>query len=226
MSTVMSEITINFFELQQIERGKRLKSARIEAGLGLLEFAARVGVHRNTQRNYENGTRVLSAEYCKAIATLGIDVQYIFSGVTVTDSPARAKKIAELVSTKRDIGIEPNAMGALIYLLSSSDVSEVIPDNEEALTENQIDDLIKIAFERSEVFYEAYRATDFYFLEAIFKYHYNCRLWCDLIFETVRFYDEIRDVLPLSIPKISIHDGVRIAAEGVERRRNVQKGIE
>lgn len=221
----MRESAKDFFEFQQIERGKRLKSARIEVGLGLLEFAALAGVHRNTQRNYENGTRELSAEYCKAIAALGVDVRFIVSGVTVTDSPARARKIAELVFSKHNIGVEPKAIAALFYLLSSSDVSEVVPNNEEALTEKQINDLIKIAFERSEVFYEAYSATDFYFLEVIFKHQYNCRLWCDLIFETVRFYDEIRDVLPLSIPNISIHDGVRIAAEGVDRRHKAQKNV-
>jgi len=222
----MSKVSINYVELRQIECGKRLKDARKKAGFGLLEFAARAGVHRNTQRNYENGARELSAEYCKTLAELGLDVQYIVSGVTVSDSPARARKIAELVFSKRDIGIESNVIGALFYLLSSSDVCDEIPDNEEALTENQIDDLIKIAFERSEVFYEAYRATDFYFLEILFKHHYNCRLWCDLIFETVRFYDEILDVLPLSVPGVSVRDGVRIAAESVERRRKVQKGIE
>lgn len=219
----MNKDSINYVELRQIECGKRLRDARKKAGFGLLDFAARVGVHRNTQRNYENGARELSAEYCKTLAALGFDVQYIVSGLTVSDSPARARKIAELVFSKRSIGIDPRAIGALFYLLGSSDASEVAPGNEEALTENQIDDLIKITFERSDVFYEAYRATDYYFLEAIFKHHYNCRLWCNLIFETVRFYDEIRDTLPLSIPGISIKDGVRIAAEGVERRHKAQQ---
>lgn len=218
----MNKDSINFVELRQIECGKRLKDARKKAGFGLLDFAARVGVHRNTQRNYENGTRELSAEYCKTLAVLGFDVQYIISGVMVSDSPARARKIAELVFSKRSIGIDPKAIGALFYLLSSSDVSEVAPGTEEALTENQIDDLIKIAFERSDVFYEAYRAIDYYFLEAIFKHYYNCHLWCNLIFETVRFYDEIRETTP-HIPYISVKDGVRVAVEGVERRYKAQQ---
>lgn len=225
----MSAKANTYFEFQQIERGKRLRDARIKIGHGLAEFAALAGVHRNTQRNYENGTRELSAEYCKAIAALGIDVQYVVSGVMVTDCPARARRIAELVFSKRNVGVSPDALAALFFLLSLNDVSMSAPDNEKALTENQIDWLINIAFERSEVFFEAYRATEFYFLPVIFPGidgQYRCHTWADLILETVGFYDEIQDVLPQSIPNISIHDGIRIAAEGVERRRKVQKSTD
>lgn len=216
----MSESLENYFKLQQIARGKRLKDARIKAGLGLLEFATRAGVHRNTQRNYENGTREINTDYCKAIAALGVDVQYIVTGETIADFPIRAANIAELVFTSRNIGVEPKVMAALFYLLGLNDISGMVADNKNILTDNQISDLIKMAFERGEVFYAAHNVVFYYFgmLNRSLELPYNCRQWADLLFETVGLYDEIRDSL-----RLSVEDGLRVAADGVLKRREAQK---
>lgn len=62
-----------FFERLQEER-KRLKMNQTEFG-----DAAQVG--KNTQVNYESGKRKPDSDYLAAIATLGVDVKYIITGV-------------------------------------------------------------------------------------------------------------------------------------------------
>lgn len=216
----MSDIFKEYIEAQQIAQGKRLKEARIKTGLGLLEFAARAGVHRNTQRNYENGTRAIGAEYCKAIDSLVVDVYYIVSGETIADFPLRAGHIANLVFTRRNIGVDPKVMFALFYLLGLNDISKVVKDNEYVLSGNQTSDLITLAFERGEVFYAAYEQFMNFFavLNRELDLRNDCPQWASFLFETVALYDEIRDSLHLSV-----EDGLRIAAEGVLKRHEAQK---
>lgn len=60
--------------------GERLSEERKALGLSKTAFAARLGIHRNTQGNYESGAREPEAAYLAAAAGVGIDVGYVLTG--------------------------------------------------------------------------------------------------------------------------------------------------
>ena len=95
------------------------------------------------------------------------------------------------------------------------------------LSSDNIDLLIKTAFERGEEFSEAYRAISLYLLnsDAVSMDSYgnwNLILLTDLIFKTLNLYDQIKDHL-----LISLHDNIRLVAEQIiksyEKDHELQK---
>lgn len=60
--------------------GDRLRGERIKLGLSQEAFAARGGVKKLAQINYEQGRRQPDAEYLRRIAEIGADVAYILTG--------------------------------------------------------------------------------------------------------------------------------------------------
>ncbi|MEW6679157.1 MAG: helix-turn-helix transcriptional regulator [Pseudomonadota bacterium] len=61
--------------------GERLREERERLGYSLSEFANKIGVHRNTQTNYELGKREFDQAYVEATKTLGVDVTYLLDAV-------------------------------------------------------------------------------------------------------------------------------------------------
>jgi transcriptional regulator with XRE-family HTH domain len=60
--------------------GQRLAEERSRVGMNQTDFAARGGVGRASQVNYETDRRSPDADYLAAISALGVDVQYIVTG--------------------------------------------------------------------------------------------------------------------------------------------------
>lgn len=63
--------------------GKRLRAERERLGLSQEELAARCGVHRRSQGNYELDKRVPDAGYWEAARRHGIDSEYVLTGLFV-----------------------------------------------------------------------------------------------------------------------------------------------
>lgn len=61
--------------------GARLREERERLGLSLSAFAEKVGVHRNTQTNYETGKRDFDQRYVMAAKALGVDLPYLLDGI-------------------------------------------------------------------------------------------------------------------------------------------------
>lgn len=61
--------------------GDRLREERERLGFTLSAFAQKLGVHRNTQTNYELGKRGFDQAYVTAVKALGVDVPYLLDGV-------------------------------------------------------------------------------------------------------------------------------------------------
>lgn len=64
--------------------GERLREERERLGLSQDAFAAKVGIHRNTQNNYEKGSRSFDMTYLHAIKGLGVDFVYVLDGIRAT----------------------------------------------------------------------------------------------------------------------------------------------
>lgn len=63
-----------------LEVAQRLVQERERLGLSRVDFAAAVGVHRNTQANYEKGERVPDAAYLEAAKAVGVNIDYVLHG--------------------------------------------------------------------------------------------------------------------------------------------------
>lgn len=60
--------------------GERLREERERIGLNQDKFGELGGVNRNSQANYEKGTRKPDAAYLAAVAAEGVDVLYVLTG--------------------------------------------------------------------------------------------------------------------------------------------------
>lgn len=65
--------------------GKRLESERKRLGKTSVEFAALVGVHRNTQPKYEKDETTPDAAYWEAAQKVGVNVGYVTTGRSTVD---------------------------------------------------------------------------------------------------------------------------------------------
>lgn len=74
--------------------GERLKEARDALKLNQTAFAALAGTSRQTQSNYEKGERMPDAIYLATIAHVGVDVQYVLTGVRA--------RVGEISTTVRE----------------------------------------------------------------------------------------------------------------------------
>lgn len=61
--------------------GARIRAERLSLGFSQAAFAKKLGIHRNTQGNYESGEREPDATYLAAAAKAGVDIGYVLTGV-------------------------------------------------------------------------------------------------------------------------------------------------
>jgi len=195
------------------KEGERLKNERIRIGLNQAEFAERLGIHKNTQTNYENGKRKPSNEYYAAAAELGINVPYVITGNTILDFPKKAAELAYRVFNCYKNGFNSNAMSALFFMIGSSNLNEEVDGKDDALHSIDMDTLVRLAIERGEEFYEAYSAITLYCHDDLHSEDdkLNVALMTNLIFETINLYDSVKDQFSL----VSIHDNMRLVAQQV-----------
>jgi transcriptional regulator with XRE-family HTH domain len=73
--------------------GARLREERERIGFAKQKaFADQVGVTRESQGNYERGSRSPDADYLSKAAALGVDVQYVVTGYRSRASPPEGQE--------------------------------------------------------------------------------------------------------------------------------------
>jgi transcriptional regulator with XRE-family HTH domain len=60
--------------------GARVRAERRSLGFSQASFAKKLGIHRNTQGNYESGAREPDAAYLAAASKAGVDIGYVLRG--------------------------------------------------------------------------------------------------------------------------------------------------
>ena len=93
----------------------RLRQERKRLGLSQEKFSALGGVTRDTQMNYENGSRKPDSSYLTAIALAGVDVLFLLTGETA-DMPLTAEE-SELLASFRSLDLRGK-----VNLLGMADV--------------------------------------------------------------------------------------------------------
>jgi len=101
------------------EFNDRLKSERKRLGLSQEKFAALGGVTRDTQMNYENGSRKPDSAYLADLAGAGVDVLFLLTG-NASDAPL-TKDESDLLAGFRSLDVRGKAgvLGMLSGLTSS-----------------------------------------------------------------------------------------------------------
>lgn len=74
--------------------GERLKEERTRLGLSQTALGAVAGVGKATQINYEKDSGSPTANYLIAVATVGVDMMYVLSGVR-TPRPVEGLSVTE-----------------------------------------------------------------------------------------------------------------------------------
>lgn len=68
-------------KVPNVERGERIRAARLKAGLSQTAFAEAAGVSKRAQIRYEQGEPP-TADYLAAIDAMGVDVSVVLTGLT------------------------------------------------------------------------------------------------------------------------------------------------
>lgn len=120
--------------IETIAIGKRLRQERERLGISQLNFARIGGVTRESQVHYESGKRSPNNSYWTAVAILGVDIQYIFTGMPSVNIE---EVILHLMKEK-----ESTVINSQILYEKLNDIVQIMPH----LTEKQdelIDELIR-----------------------------------------------------------------------------------
>lgn len=212
----MNKNTDEYFVQLRRGAGARLKSERVRLGLNQSEFAKLLGVHRNTQRSYENGERDPDDKYYKAAANLGLSLPYVLNEIKLDDLPQLARKIAKLVFINTTTNLNADAMSHLFWMLALNELNQNQNSSYE-LSSVEVASLVKLAIERGDVFKEAYSAVYSYASSLISSDDndgLNQPLATSLIIQTINLYDKIK----ANLEGLELHDNVRLAAEAVVRK--------
>jgi transcriptional regulator with XRE-family HTH domain len=76
--------------------GDRLREERERLDLSQVAIAALAGVSRVSQGNYESGKRKPKADYWNAVASIGVDVQYVLTGTRSDKFEAKLRELGEV----------------------------------------------------------------------------------------------------------------------------------
>ncbi|MBA1289160.1 helix-turn-helix domain-containing protein [Pseudomonas japonica] len=103
--------------------GDRLREERERLGLNQTDFAARFGVSKNTQYNYEKGERSPDAVYLCAVQNAGVDALYILLGkrasVTADSLTAIESEIVDYLRRMSAYNVE--SVRRMAYALAGQD---------------------------------------------------------------------------------------------------------
>ncbi|MHC9057768.1 helix-turn-helix domain-containing protein [Pantoea sp. y20] len=97
----------------QLNIGERVKEERERIGLSQMAFGEMGGVKKLAQLKYEKGERAPDILYLNAIAKIGVDVQYIVTGVRSTAALTTDEE--ELLNSYREapLALKAAALAAL-----------------------------------------------------------------------------------------------------------------
>ena len=96
--------------------GDRLREERERLGLTQTDFAELIGASKNTQSNYEKGTRKPDSDYLMRLEEASADPAYVLTGQR--SSNYMTERESELIRLARLAGIE--TVDALVALLKTT----------------------------------------------------------------------------------------------------------
>jgi transcriptional regulator with XRE-family HTH domain len=203
---------------QSIERGKRLKEERRRLGYSLAGFANMLGIHRNTQGNYEAG-RDPPTSYLAAAQKAEVDIAYVVEGERLSGVASHCASVMEKIFTlARSLGLcdlDPEVLAMLAYIVAKNE-ERVSSGIEGAMDDAQFNLLVDAAFRTPTEFNEAAIAISKYGSRATGE-DPSPEDEAAMILETLSIYPE-RHKLPIA-HGVPIRDAIRLIAESVVSSR-------
>lgn len=197
------------------ERGARLKEERKRLGFSLIEFANQLGIHRNTQGNYEAG-REPPTSYLLAAQEAGVDVAYVVDGERLRGVASHCAMSMQNIFTRalaRGLcDLHPGALASLTFLVAKDEEWRSSGFNDE-MDDSQVDLLFDAAFRTPDEFKEAAIAVSKYGSLATGESP-SPKEEAAMILDTLTSYADNRERLNLSL-----RDNIRMIAEDVVRSR-------
>lgn len=197
------------------ERGERLKEERKRLNFSLIEFAKQLGIHRNTQGNYEAG-REPPTSYLLAAQEVGVDIAYLMDGERLSGVASHCAMhmlaIFKRACSRGLCDLHPEALCQLTYLVAKDEEwrsSGFIDEMDDA----QVDLLFDAAFRNPDEFDEAAIAVSKYG-SLVTGERPSPKEEAALILDTLSIYADNRDRF-----RLSLRDNIRLIAEDVVRSR-------
>lgn len=120
--------------------GTRLTEERKRIGLNQKDFAEIGGVTKTSQVNYESGERSPNVDYLQAIASTGVDVQYILTGIRTSGIAVEMKdEIREHKPKKSSFDVKVAKMAELLEGLNEDQQREIFTIAEEKKRLNNLE---------------------------------------------------------------------------------------
>ncbi len=218
MNDKRTEFEQRLIEMQQRraqKRGERLREERKRLGLSKVDFANMLGIHRNTQGNYEAG-REPPIPYLLAVQDAGVDVAYVMEGERLAGVASQCAHVTDQIfETATRIGVTDlykDAMAALAYLLAKNEEHSA-SGLDECLSTEQMDGLVRWAFSAGEEFTEAWSAIASYGSIPTGSPP-TIQTEAEMILETLSLHKENKESF-----RLSLRDNIRLYAEAVVNLR-------
>ena len=109
----------------------RIKEERERLGLNQESFGSVGGVKKLAQFNYESGKRVPDAVYLENLSKIGVDVNYILTGVRIGDIPTLLPADEQVLLSSYRAAPVPVRNAALAVLLSGGHAPEGVDTSKE-----------------------------------------------------------------------------------------------
>lgn len=103
--------------------GERLREERERLALSSGEFAERACIHRNTLARYESGDRQPPAGFFDTLARMGVDIEYLMTGVRLSSDELEWAALWELLhefGNRLGVGVAP-IKSAVIAVVGEKD---------------------------------------------------------------------------------------------------------
>jgi len=104
--------------------GQRLKEERKRLGFTQPDFAAVGGVEKGAQINYEQDKRFPGADYLIAVASLGVDTQYVLLGVLSGEGLKDDEQELLFGYRQLDVRTKARVLGVVEGAITASDSSQ------------------------------------------------------------------------------------------------------
>lgn len=116
-----------------------MREERERLGISLSAFAEKVGVHRNTQTNYELGKREFDQAYVMAVKELGVDLPYLLDGMKSEEVVEIETRMDLAKAVLASLGYPDEGPTGLDGIVSSLvNVHELSPGGDSAIYENRL----------------------------------------------------------------------------------------
>jgi transcriptional regulator with XRE-family HTH domain len=140
---------------ERVNIAVRLVEERTRLGFSQRDFAAKLGVSAEGLRLYETGQRGVSGEFLAHAATLGLDVQYVLTGVESANRTEVERAVQPAVAIQSSTNVIGVMNGGTVHQIKTEKVNHItkaeVKPGDEHISEGQAAKLTELVNEIVEI---------------------------------------------------------------------------